>query len=209
MALIIDYGTLKTEIAAELTRDNLTARIPRFVQQAEARIATDLRVREMESNQSLVTVASTREMALPTRYLQARSLHVAGAPNVRLEYRNPVEYWSIYASLPEASPRIYTVEGENFLLGPVPDAAYTIPVAFYQKQVAFAADTDTNTILTRFPDLFLYGSCLASAPYLGNDPRILTWASMYEDGVERAERADKRDRYSGDARVPDRLEQMT
>ena len=209
MTQIIDYGTLKTEVANELTRDDLTARIERFVQQGEARLFTDLRVREMEAAQSLVTVGAARTVALPTRYLKARSLYISGSPNVRLEYRNPTEYWQIYSSLPTAKPRVYTIEREFFLLGPVPDAVYTLPVTFYQKPVSFVADADTNGVLTRFPDIYLYAACLASAPFLGNDARILQWASMYEDWIERAHTADRADRQSGDTLVPDRVAQMT
>ena len=204
-----NFGELRTAVANWLTRSELTPRIPEFVALGEARLFTELRCREMEATANISTTSAQRADPLPTRFVQARSLILAAATNVRLEYRSPAEYWSNYADIPTATPAYYTIEQDNFEWGPVPDAIVTITVAHYARPAAFSADADTNSIIARWPQLYLYTALLASAPFLGNDPRIVTWSGLYETLVASIHAADKRDRYSGDVIVPDRDAQLT
>lgn len=206
---ISNFGELKTAVANWLTRSELTPRIPEFVALGEARLFTDLRCREMEATANIVLTAAQRADPLPTRFVQARSLYLAGTPNVRLEYRSPAEYWSVYADIPTAAPEYYTIEQEDFLWGPVPDATPTVTIAHYARPAAFSSDADTNAIIARWPSLYLYTALLESAPFLGNDPRIVTWSGLYETLLASIHQADKRDRYSGDVIVPDRDAQLT
>lgn len=203
------FGELKTAVANWLTRPELTARVSEFVALGEARLFTDLRVREMEATATISTTASQRADPLPTRFVQARGLYITGSPSVRLEYRSIPEYWSIYADFTEAKPSYFTISAENFVWGAVPDAVYSIIVEHYARMAAFSADGDTNAIIARWPNLYLYTALLESAPFLGNDPRIVTWAGLYETLLQSIHDADKRDRYSGDVIVPDRHAQMT
>ena len=206
---ITNFGTLKTAVSDWLTRADVNARIPDLIALGEARLFTELRCREMEATANITLTSSQREDPLPTRFVQARSLYVAGSPNVRLEYRSPAEYWSIYADIPTAAPEYFTIEQDNFLWGPVPNATPTVTVAHYARPAAFSADADTNAIIVRWPNLYLYTALLEAAPFLGNDPRIITWAGLYETLLASIHSADKRDRYSGDVIVPDRDAQLT
>ncbi len=206
---ITDFGELKTAIANWLTRADVDPRIPELVALGEARLFTDLRCREMEATANISTTGTQRADPLPTRFVQARSLIKAASPNVRLEYRSPAEYWSTYADIPTADPAYYTVEQDNFLWAPVPNGVVTITVAHYARPAAFSADADTNNIIARWPGLYLYTALIEAAPFLGNDPRVLTWSGLYETLLGSIHAADKRDRYSGDVIVPDRDAQLT
>ncbi len=206
---ITNYGELKTATANWLTRDTLVNRIPEFIALGEHRLYADLRVRFMETSAAVTITTSVRTSALPTSFLQARSIYISGSPNKRLEQRTPVEYWSIYADLPTAKPAVYAVEGENFTWGPLPDNNYTANVLYYKRPAALSADADTNGLFTLAPNLLLYAALIETAPFLGNDPRVLVWTSLYDDLLERIQLADTRDRYSGDARLPERQAQMT
>ena len=206
---ITNYGELKTAVANFLTRGDLTERIPEFIALGEGRLFTELRVREMEASSNIATTASQRTDSLPTRFVKARSLYVSGSPNQRLEYRSPAEYWSIWSSQTSAKPTAYTIEGENFVWGPVPDAIYTITVSHYARPATFSSDSDTNAVIARWPNLYLYPSLLEAAPFLKNDPRIITWSGLYETLLDSVHAADRRDRYSGDVVVPEREAQMT
>ena len=134
---------------------------------------------------------------------------MSGSPNVRLEYRTSVEFWEIYASDADAKPRVFTIEGENFVWGPTPDAAYTIKVLYYQEPVALSADSDTNGVFTLDFSLLMYASLIYSATFLKNDNRLIIWAQLYEQCLEDAMAADRLDRYSGDVLVQERVEQQT
>lgn len=194
---ISTYSELKTAVANWLERDDLTNRIPEFISLAEDRIYATLRIREMETSTTLVTVGAQQTNSLPTGFLSARRLYVDGSPDTILEYRSPVNFWSIYGSQTTASPTVFTIEGENFVWAPIPDAAYSIKLLYYKSLDRFSADSDSNSILTKYRGLYLYGALLEAAPFLGDDPRVMIWAQMWDDIKERAEASDRKDRYSG------------
>ncbi len=146
---------------------------------------------------------------LPSDYRRARSVYIAGTPVQRHEFRTPVEFWQIYAGLPTAKPRVFTLEGELLEWGPVPDANYTAELLYYAKPPALAVDADTNGLFTLAPSLLLYATILAWLPRGGDDARLLTYSALYDDLLERVHQSDRRDRYSGDALVESRQAQLT
>lgn len=195
---IDNYGQLKTAVANWLSRSSLTSRIPEFIELGEAMLFTSLRCREMEASSNVTVTSATRTSSLPTRWVAGRSVYISGSTQQRLEYRRPEEYWSVYADLTSAKPQYYTIEGGNFVWGPLPDDAYTAVVLYYQRPAVLASDSDTNDVLTRWPNLYLFSALIQAAPYLGNDPRLLTWTAMLEDLIERIHVSDRHDRASGD-----------
>ena len=63
------YAELQTAVANWLDRDDLSLRIPEFIALAEARMNRILRLRLMESTYTASTVATQRNLALPTGYI--------------------------------------------------------------------------------------------------------------------------------------------
>jgi hypothetical protein len=206
---ISNYGELKTAFQNWLSRDTLTARIPEFIRLGEHRLYSELRVRFMEATESVAVNSGNQESSIPTRYLQMRSIYIAGPPHVRPEFRTPAEFWAIYANLPSAKPRYFTIERSRIEWGPIPDASYTAECNYYQEPVVLLEDADTNGLFSLAPNLLLYAGLIETAPFLGNDPRILVWSAMYDDLLEKIQLADRRDRSSGDAQVESRQAQLT
>jgi hypothetical protein len=205
-----NYGDLKTRLANWFPRDDLTTtRIPEFITFGESMLFTDLRVREMEATATITTTTAQREDALPTRFVQARALYTTGSPNVRLEYRSEVEYWSVYANFLTGQPTVFTVVGENLLWAPVPDTTYSIKVDHYARPAAFSADGDTNSVFARWPQLYYYAALVHAMPFVGDDRRVPGIVALYQEQLAAAHDADRRDRASGDPVPPSRTEQMT
>tara|TARA_R110000787_G_scaffold56243_3_gene129404 strand:+ start:9059 stop:9685 length:627 start_codon:yes stop_codon:yes gene_type:complete len=196
---ISTYGELKSAVDNWLARTDLSSRVPEFIAGGETMLRTDLRIRLMETSATLTTTPGTREVALPTRFEQMKSIYISGDSGGVLEYVTPTDYWTRYRSTTKSLPTAITIEGDNVLFGPIPDAAYSVPVNYYQSLAAFSSDTDNNALLTRAPYAYLYASLLHAAPFLGDDPRISLWSSLYEDLVRRLERADSRDRHGPSA----------
>jgi hypothetical protein len=196
------YSELKTALANWTKRDDLTSRIPEFIAMAEDKIGFELRVRAMETSADIAITASTQTAALPTRFLQQQRLYMS-ATRKDLTFVARDDFWTRQAVNESGQPTIYTIEGENFVFAPVPDAAYTAKCLYYQKFAALSADSDTNWILTNARGLYLYGALIQAAPYLEDDPRAITWAAFYQDILDSAHRADKRDRF------PNALQQRT
>jgi hypothetical protein len=73
----------------------------------------------------------------------------------------------------------------NVHLGPLPDATYDL-IHWFVKTPDIEADT-TNSILTNYPNLYLYGSLSEAFDFLGNDRRADKYERRYLqilDGLE-------------------------
>ena len=190
---ISTYAELQTAVANWLARDDLTARVPEFISLAEDRIAHDLRIRAMETSADITISAQTA--ALPTGFLQQRRLYL-NADNARnLQYLTPDNFWTKWASVSSGEPEVFTIEGENFVFGPAPDSTYTGKCLYYKRFDALSDDADTNWILTNARGLYLYGALLEAAPFIRNDPRIALWSGMWDNELDRVQKADDRDRH--------------
>ncbi|MGB1223913.1 MAG: phage adaptor protein, partial [Mycobacterium sp.] len=85
-------------------------------------------------------------------------------------------------------PIWFAIHGTYLEFVPVPDSTYTVEMTYYAQLAAMSADTDTNWLLTHFPDAYLYGSLLNAAPYLQDDERLMVWERLYEKvlaGIQR------------------------
>ena len=200
---ISNFGELKTAVANWLSDDNLTSRIVEFIALAEFRVFAEpkIRVRQLEATSNVTITKDTQTTALPTRFLRTRRLYLDGTPNSHLKFLSPENFWKRNLSTVVGKPKFYTVEAENFTWGPIPDAAYTGKSLHYAANAAMSSDSDAPALFAKMPQLFLYAALLEAAPFLGDDPRLLTWASMYDDAIENLSASDKKDRFPGGDKV--------
>ncbi len=194
---ITNYGELKTAVANWLERGDLTARIPEFISMAEDRIRQDTRIRIRPMETATDLTISSQETALPTGFLSARRLYLDGDPKKRVDFLAPENFWIRNLANQTGTPKFFTIEGENLVVGPAPDSSRTGKLLYYQKFTELSDDADTNWILTEARGLYLYGALLEAAPFLGNDPRTLTWATLWDDLADRIRQSDDRDRFDG------------
>jgi len=199
---ITNYGELKTALDNWLSRTDLSSRIPEFIALAEDVIAQKLKVRGMETSTDLTVDDQT--VGLPTRFKAARRIYLAGDPVRPLLLLTPQVFWTRFLSSQTGRPVAYTIEGENFVFGPTPDISYTGKLLYYQRFAALSADGDTNTILSNYRGLLLFGALIEAEPFLGNDPRTLIWATKFDDLLEAVLLADEQDRFSGAPQVMQR-----
>ena len=197
------FTELKDAIADWLDRSDLTARIPDFITLAEARISRELRIRPMEVRSIMETTSGQKYFNLPGGYLQMRNIQLNTNPTAPLEYITPEMLDRLYGSNTTGKPRAYTLIGDEIQLSPIPDAAYELEMAFYEKFTALGDGTSgtvTNNWLTKnAPDVLLYGALMEAEPFIKNDERIPVWLQAYRDGVDKLQKADQNDRHSGSA----------
>lgn len=55
----------------------------------------------------------------------------------------------------------------------------------FRELPPLGAVNTSNFVLSQYPDVYLYGSLVEAAPYLGEDPRIAVWGSMYDAAMAR------------------------
>jgi len=181
----------------------LTARIPDFIALAEARINRELRIRPMEVRSTMYTTADQQYFQLPGGYIQMRNIQLNTNPTTPLEYITPEMLDRLYGSTTTGKPRAYTLIGDEIQLAPIPDSAYQVEMAFYEKFTALGDGTSgtvtSNWLTANAPDVLLYGALMEAEPFIKNDERIPVWLNGYSNAINKLQQQDQRDRHSGSA----------
>jgi hypothetical protein len=191
------YTELKTSIGDWLNRSDLTTAIPDFISLAEAQVERTLRTRQMivRANASF----DAQYGAVPSDFLEVKSLKLTST-----NPQTPLQFLSIDALDNEAAnytasakPKFFGVVGGQFRIVPTPDSNYTTELTYYAKLTKLSSSVASNWLLSSSPDIYLYGSLLQAAPYLQDDARIQTWATLYERALNDLQTADDRSASSG------------
>ncbi len=161
-------NNLKLAIADFLARDDLTSQIPDFITMAEARMSRELETRSQEKRATASTVAGNEYLALPTDLREVREVKLNTMPLTGRSYYSPSVLDTRVSSGGQGKPLGYSIVGDEIKLRPVPDAVYTIEIVYIGTITALSATNQTNNILSRSPDAYLYGSLVHSAPYFKN-----------------------------------------
>jgi hypothetical protein len=192
------YQGLCNKIADTLNRQDLTSVIPDFTVLATTRIQRDMsRVKHpFMINRAQATVIDNY-VPLPTDFVAVFQMADQDT-SVSIDYISPDQSKNVMAngwgnavgayppstptSTSMSSPIYYTILGNRIRLIPAPGqtAPETLDLWYYARLTPLNNTTPTNWVLSRYPDLYLYGSLLHSAPYLKADERIQTWEGAYQ-----------------------------
>lgn len=195
---ITNYATLQTAIAGWLKRDDLTSNIPDFIALYEAQMNRDLMNMtpphlSLEATQSgtlAVTTTPPLLLAYPAGYKGTKRFQIqVSGDYYALEYKTPDQAGAYFAS---GKPRFYTTNGTNIEIAAPPDTTYAYRWDYYSALAPLSAGV--NWLITNAPDLYLYGSLAHSAPFLKNDARLETWASIYTTLLRSVEMENTRNR---------------
>lgn len=192
-----NFTDLKASVANYLGRSDLTSVIPDFISFAELRMSRDLRTRQMLKSATALTVGGDGKVALPTDFLEIRDLHIQGSPRVPISYLSPSSFTRDSRADESGKPNYYTILASEFELAPKPDTAYTLEILYYAKPTVLSATNASNVFLANYPDALLYASLLEAEPYLINDARSQTWATLYDRAIANITTANESSEYSG------------
>ena len=193
------YAELRTSIGDWLNRSDLSATIPDFISLAEAQIERTLRTRQMlvRANADF----TVQYGAVPADFLEVKSLKLTST-----NPPTPLSFMSIDALDEQSSsytasskPKFFGVVGNQLRILPTPDGTYTTELTYYAKLTKLSNTVTSNWLLASSPDIYLYGALLQAAPYLQDDARIQTWATLYERALNDLRTADDRAASSGGA----------
>lgn len=65
----------------------------------------------------------------------------------------------------------------------MPDSSMTLQMLYYAKPTFISSTVSTNIYITSYSDAILYATLAEAEPYLMNDARIQTWATMYDRAI--------------------------
>lgn len=184
------YLGLKDAIESWSHRNDVASRLDDFIDLAEAEMLKWVRIRDMETRATAVT--SGRYLALPTDFLEMRRIRmISGA-----------QYFEVLSSTPEGMfitqdsgmPKLFTVTSQ-VEFDRTPDSAYTAEMQYYAKPAALSAINTTNSILTKYPSIYLFGSLWALYQWALQEDKAEYYYGKFLAAVQSANREDKKGRH--------------
>lgn len=190
----MNYSQLKTEIAQTLNRHNLTERIPRFIECAEAEFNRELRCLDGQFSKTAPLYAGDYRVELPIDWLEAEEIALESGDGRPLDYVPPEQLRAIRANGGTGGvPRYYAQVAQELHFAPGSDADTRVIMTYYARlALSDAEGFTTNWLLEKHPDLYLYGALVLSAPLLYQDERVPMWKSVYEPRLESLKISDAR-----------------
>jgi len=194
MATITSYATLKSTIADYLNRADLTSQIETFIQFAEADLNSRLRCREQIVRSRATSDAEF--VAVPNDWLEAINLHIVGGKQplryITLDEADIVNSEQLYTS-----PNFYSLMNGAIEIIPAPAGDIDIEMIYYAKIASLSDVTTTNWLLTKSPDVYLYGALTHAAPFLMDDQRMPVFAQVYATRLQALQNESEKALHSG------------
>lgn len=194
MGTITNYATLQSTIADYLNRADLTSQIQTFIQFVEADLNTRLRNREMIVNAT--ATSDGQFVALPPDWLEAINMMIVGGQSP-LRYITPDEADTLIKAQTYTSTRFYSMTTGVIELVPPAVDDITIDMVYYGKIPALSNANTTNWLLTKAPDVYLYGALSHAAPFLMDDARMGTFGQIYLARVQSLQDESQKSLHSG------------
>jgi hypothetical protein len=207
----MNYSELSTAIQAytENTSSTFVAEIPTFVQQAEQRIYNTVQFPSLRKNVTGVTSSTSKYLGAPEDFLAVYSMAVItdyGTAAESYEYLLNKDVNFIRQAYPTPAdkglPRYYALFGPqtnapnelSFILGPSPDAAYTVELHYFYYPVSIVTDpvlnpTGTSWLGDNFDSVLLYGSLVEAYTYMkGEQDMMALYNGKYQEALALAKR---------------------
>ena len=180
-----------------------------FIEQAEQRIFNSVQFPNFRKNQTGTLSPSNQYLEAPPGFLASYSLAVITNDSYEYLLNKDVNY--IRAAYPnptvEGIPKYYAQFDDNtFILGPTPDAAYTVEMHYfyYPESIVTAG---TTWLGDNFDSALLYGALVEAYTYMKGEADIVAaYNKRYEEAMILAKRLgdgmNRRDAYrSGQVRM--------
>jgi hypothetical protein len=193
---LTNYSDLKTTVANYLARSDLTSQIPDFIRLAEDRLRRELRIRQMLKVVTTTTTSGDSTISLPSDFLQLRDIHIDGSPVSTVTYQSPSAFFRNARTAEAGIPVFYTILASEFQFAPIPDSNYTVRMLYYAAPPYLSDSNSSNMFLANCVDALLYSTLAEAEPYLMNDARLATWASLYDRAINAITTSDDQGEYS-------------
>ena len=186
------YAQLKQSVQVWSKREDVTDKLDDFIDLCETEIysnATEnLRIRAMVQLETSATSDSVRTQALPTGFLQTRSLDLTvGGQRCNINYVTPS---SQHKRTGTGTPCNYTIT-DQIEYDISPDSAYVTNHVYYGKLTALSDVNTTNAILTNYPNIYLYGSLMCLYQWADNIEDYTKYRDLFIAAISGANKQDE------------------
>ena len=191
-----------------------------FITQAEQRIYNTIQFPSLRKNVTGVTTASNKYLSCPSDFLASYSMAVVAPTTGSYSFLLNKDVNFIRESFPVPTdtgvPAYYALFGPNsndeaelsFMLGPTPDASYTMELHyFYYPQTITTTTSGTTWLGDNLDSLLLYGSLVEGYTFMKGEADVIAfYEKKYQDALQLGKRLgdglERQDAYrSGQARV--------
>jgi|TARA_R110002020_G_scaffold92286_2_gene223518 hypothetical protein len=173
------FTTLKSAIQdyTQNTETTFTNNLSRFIINAEERILKEVELDDFRKNVTGSATQSSKFLTKPTDFLAPFSLSVVNSSaNEFLLYKH-VTFVQDFTPNPSTTgtPKYYADWDETtFLMGPTPDANYTVELHyFYRPQSITASDDGTSWLGTNAELALMYASLVEAYTFMKGEPEFL------------------------------------
>ena len=194
------FAELKSSIADFLNRDDLTSVIPDFITLAEADMNRNVRHWRQEARTSQTIDAQYED--LPSDFLEAVRYYVTSSDTNSLELISQGEMLERRERSLNTTgrPQYYAITAGQAEFYPTPDGTYTAELYYVQRITALSDSNTSNWVLQYYPDAYLYGALVHSAPYLAEDNRTAVWSSLYQNAINAINMESEKAKFGGSGR---------
>ena len=192
---ITTYAELREGVYNWLLRDSASDatitqdRVNNYISLCEAELSRELKVRELEEQATLTASTSTNTIDLPSDFRRLIELQYVDTPK-DLRFLTRVKLREQRTSAVDR-PNHYTIIGDKIVFDKTPDSAYTLDIDYYKEITALSDSNSTNSILTKYPDLYLYGTLKQALLNIMDQKRLAVIIPIYDAIVNRVKEEDK------------------
>jgi hypothetical protein len=187
-----------------------------FITQAEQRIFNTVQFPSLRKNVTGITTSGNKYLSCPADFLSSFSLAVIDATGayeyllnkdvnfIRQAYPTPTDtaipkYYALFGPTTTNDPSPVITNELSFILGPTPDAAYSVELHYYYYPESITVAASGQTWLgDNFDSVLLYGSLVEAYTFMKGEADIiagydmkykeaLALASRLGDGMERSD----------------------
>ena len=177
---IATFDGLVSAIQYNLKDTTLEDHAPRFIYLAECEFNRVLN--NLENEYTVLTEFSDERISLPNDFKSVRSIYLDTDPRTALKYVTPQVLRSGWADQTTGQPEVYSLIANEIVFGPAPDGAYTISLTYDRMLTALSSANQSNWLVEKHADLYLYAALVHAEFYGWNDERI-PMMRQFVDGV--------------------------
>ena len=202
---IPDRDTLISTAQDWLDRDDLSDKIPVFIQMTEAMFNRELRAPQMET--SILFSATQEDTPFPDDFIAMRSLYIEGSPDRPLRAMSPTALQQEFDGSSD-TPVAYSLVNGGIRLAPPPSTAILLSMDYYAEIEGLSVFSPSNWLLDRHPSAYLYGVLFHAEAFLDNAVRAGQWKALLDQVIDRINRTTKSNQYGAGPLVPNTTVQV-
>ena len=188
----MNYAALVSAVSSYTENTFPTVDMNVFIKQAEQRIYNTVQIQNLRKNVTGITTASNKYLACPDDFLSTYSLAAISPTTGAYTYLLNKDVNFIREAYPKptttGSPKFYALFGPavvssvittelTFIIGPTPDAAYSMELHYYYYPESIVT-ASTTWLGDNFDSALLYGTLVEAYTYMKGEQDMVT---LYSD----------------------------